>query len=157
MDDDRSMLVGAPHRRSEPRMLASPEELLIVARRDLHMSATNGTTHNATPPPATSASIGTPAVLHEGETSRTWRERFATHDHDAAAALLEELAVGDAEIARELQRLERRVIAAMADELGTGALDDIQKTAATVRHRLTFTLKAASELREKNNNSAKNK
>lgn len=130
-----------------------PEEILILARRTRLMNTANGTAHPAIPPPPADAStpmelVATTASSPRPKESESLRGRFNERDPGPAAALLEELAVGDAALARELQQLEHRAIGLIADDLGSGALIEIQKAATAVRERITFTLKNARELRE---------
>ena len=127
------------------------EELLVFARRSALMTTENDTTHHAIPPPG----LGLVTSSSTSEQSRTWQGRFTTRDPGPAAALLEDLAVGDAELARQLQELERRAIASMTEDLGSGALIEIQKAALAVRERLMVTLSKATEFQEKKNNYEK--
>ena len=115
------------------------------------MTTENESTHHAIPPPG----LGLVAASSTSEVSRAWQGRLTTRDPGPAAALLEDLAVGDAELARQLQALERRAIASMAEDLGSGALVEIQKAALAVRERLMVTLSKATEFQEKKNNDKK--
>jgi hypothetical protein len=128
---------------------ALPEEILMLARRARLMNAENGIAHPAIPTPP-GVSSPTELVASRPEQSQVQHARFNERAPSSAAALLEELALGDTDIARDLQQLERRAITLMADDLGSGALIEIQKAAFAVRERLNFTLRNARELREGN-------